>query len=165
MHISTYTDVCGVQQATVLIRLLLYTYLEASFVLGAGNPAVAVSIQHIKRKLRASHAHKLGFGDEAVIVFVKLGEPCIDNRSLVLLALTCHKIQDNSHGPSKQVFIYHICSHLVYLPPTLFSKGNHLGPRLEARRQARIPDQTPPLTLCRPYRHPVRRSRRCIPLY
>jgi hypothetical protein len=51
-------------------------YLEGSFVLSAGNLAVAVSIQHIKRKNRASHAVKLGFGDVAIIVFVKDGEPC-----------------------------------------------------------------------------------------
>jgi len=68
------------QHATVLLRLLLYTYLEDSFVLGAGNPAVAISIHHIKRKLRASHALELGLGDVAIIVFVKMREPCLGFR-------------------------------------------------------------------------------------
>jgi len=31
----------------------------------------------MKRKLMANHAHKFGFGDEAVIVFVKLRELCL----------------------------------------------------------------------------------------
>ena len=76
--------------AEMLIQLLLFTYLEGSLVLGPGNPAVAVSIQHIKRKLRASHALELSLGDVAIIVCVKVAESCNETSSLVFVAYaTC----------------------------------------------------------------------------
>jgi hypothetical protein len=78
-HTHTHTHTYKAH-AAVWVQLLLYTYLEGSLVLGASNPAVAVGIQHIKRKLRASHALELGLGDVAIFVFVKMREPCLGFR-------------------------------------------------------------------------------------